>query len=108
MTAFPTKARGSTTGRPIMVLLDALGERWTLRILWELRAGPMTFRQLVDSTGGLSPTLLNKRLKKLRELDLVAHEGSGYFLTANGVELGELMLPLSRWADRWSKRLRAR
>ena len=108
MTRFPQKARGSRTGRPIMVLLDALGERWTLRILWELRAGPMTFRQLVDSTGGLSPTLLNKRLKKLRDLDLVAHEGSGYFLTSNGVELGDLMMPLSHWAERWAKRIRAR
>ena len=106
MSAFPTKARGSATGRPIMVLLDALGERWTLRILWELRDGPLTFRELAESTGSLSPTLLNKRLKNLRDLDLVAHEGNGYFLTKSGVELGELMMPLSRWAERWAKRLR--
>jgi L-alanine-DL-glutamate epimerase-like enolase superfamily enzyme len=29
--------RGSQTGRPIMALLDLLGRRWTLRLLWELR-----------------------------------------------------------------------
>ena len=29
--------RGSRSGRPIMALLDLLGRRWTLRILWELR-----------------------------------------------------------------------
>ena len=28
--------RGSRTGRRIMALLDLLGRRWTLRILWEL------------------------------------------------------------------------
>ncbi|MEQ9509453.1 MAG: hypothetical protein RLN92_10440 [Alloalcanivorax xenomutans] len=38
--------RGSTTGRPIMVLLDILGQRWTLRILWELRDAPLSFRAL--------------------------------------------------------------
>ena len=29
--------RGSASGRPIMVLLDLLGRRWSLRIVWELR-----------------------------------------------------------------------
>ena len=28
------KVRGSQSGRPIMVLLDVLGQRWTLRVLW--------------------------------------------------------------------------
>ena len=31
------RVRGSATGRPIMALLDLLGRRMTLRILWELR-----------------------------------------------------------------------
>ena len=34
-----TAVRGSRTGRPIMALLDLLGRRWTLRIIWELRDG---------------------------------------------------------------------
>ena len=106
MKTFPERARGSTTGRPIMVLLDALGERWTLRILWELRSRPLTFREIIEASGGMSPTLLNKRLKRLRELGLVFHEeGEGYTLTTEAVELSELLLPLSRWADRWAKRL---
>ena len=29
--------RGSRTGRPVMALLDLLGRRWSLRIIWELR-----------------------------------------------------------------------
>ena len=33
-------ARGSKSGRPIMALLDLLGRRWTLRIVWELRERP--------------------------------------------------------------------
>ena len=42
------RVRGSTTGRPIMVLLDLLGRRWTLRIVWELREEPRRFRELQD------------------------------------------------------------
>jgi len=41
------RVRGSTTGRPIMVLLDLLGRRWTLRIVWELRDAPRRFRELL-------------------------------------------------------------
>ena len=35
------KVPGSSTGRPIMVVLDMLGRRATLRIFWELRAAPL-------------------------------------------------------------------
>jgi DNA-binding HxlR family transcriptional regulator len=38
--------RGSRSGRPIMVLLDLLGRRWSLRILWELRDNALTARAL--------------------------------------------------------------
>jgi len=32
-----TRVRGSRTGRPIMALIDLLGRRWALRVVWELR-----------------------------------------------------------------------
>ena len=41
-----TPVRGSRTGRPIMAALDLLGRRWALRVLWELRGGPLSFREL--------------------------------------------------------------
>ena len=37
------RVRGSTTGRPIMALLDLLGRRWVLRIVWELGEGRSVF-----------------------------------------------------------------
>ena len=107
MTELSRKSRGSTSGRPITVLLDVLGQRSTLRILWELRSGPLTFRALDEACGGLSPTLLNGRLKRLRRLHLVEHiEGCGYALTRDGTTLGELLVPLNRWAERWEKKNR--
>ncbi|MEM1230319.1 MAG: helix-turn-helix domain-containing protein [Pseudomonadota bacterium] len=97
--------RGSTTGRPIMVLLDVLGRRWTLRVLWELREAPLTFRELQARCDQVSPTSLNKRLKELRELQLVRHDERGYALTRWGESLGTQLLDLDRWAGRWARRV---
>ena len=63
-------ARGSKSGRPIMALLDLLGRRWVLRIVWELRDEPRRFRDLQDSIGA-SPTIVNARLADLRAAKLV-------------------------------------
>ncbi len=99
------RVRGSRTGRPIMVLLDLLGRRWSLRILWELREGALTSRALRTACDEASPTVLNERLKELREADFIElGDGGGYALTALGRELSEKLLPLHQFAERWSKR----
>ena len=97
--------RGSRTGRPIMALLDRLGRRWTLRILWELREmRKLTSRALRTACDEASPTVLQARLTELRTAGFldVAAEG-GYSLTPLGRELCETFLPLHRFAERWSK-----
>ncbi len=63
--------RGSRTGRPIMVLLDLLGRRWALRILWELRSGRLTSRALRTACDDASPTILQTRVAELREAGFV-------------------------------------
>ena len=96
--------RGSRTGRPIMVLLDLLGWRWALRILWELRQQTLTSRSLRAACDEASPTVLQARLSELRAagfIELVP--SSGYRLTAMGRELQDHLLPLHRFAERWSK-----
>jgi DNA-binding HxlR family transcriptional regulator len=96
--------RGSRTGRPIMVLLDLLGRRWTLRILWELREATLTSRALRDACDDASPTVLQARLSDLRQAGLVELvPASGYRLTEMGRELHGTFLPLHRFAERWSK-----
>jgi DNA-binding HxlR family transcriptional regulator len=97
------RVRGSTTGRPIMRLLDLLGRRWTLRIVWELREAPRRFRELQDAIGA-SPTIINTRLAELREAKLVElDEAAGYRLTSLGEELLRLFLPLHVWSEKWAK-----
>jgi DNA-binding HxlR family transcriptional regulator len=94
--------RGSTTGRPIMVLLDLLGRRWTLRILWELRENSLTSRALREACDDASPTVLQARLADLRNAGFVELvPAGGYRLTEVGKELHGTFLPLHRFAERW-------
>src|SRR5712691_2675653 len=81
--------RGSRTGRPIMALLDLLGRRWTLRVIWELREGPLTFRELQSRAGAISSSVLNQRLAELRQAGAIERcaDASGYRLTAEGRRL---------------------
>jgi DNA-binding HxlR family transcriptional regulator len=98
--------RGSRTGRPIMALLDLLGRRWTLRVLWELRDGEaLAFRALQERCGGVSSSVLATRLAELREAGVVElREPAGYALTPRGRELLDLLAPLDAWAKRVSRR----
>ena|SRR3990167_5001538 len=104
MTPRPGQAvRGSKTGRPIMALLDQLGRRWALRVLWELRVGPMSSRALREACDDVSPTVLQTRLTELRQADLVRLERvQGYALTPLGRELLDSLLPLHDFAERWA------
>ncbi|MGO4308108.1 winged helix-turn-helix transcriptional regulator [Cupriavidus sp. RAF12] len=85
-----------------MVALDLLGRRTALRILWELRGDPMTFRALQEACETNS-RLLNMRLAELKEACLVEHTIGGYRLTNQGRSLGAALEPLSAWAEEWAK-----
>jgi DNA-binding HxlR family transcriptional regulator len=83
-----------------MVVFDLLGRRGALRILWELRGEPLTFRALQDACD-TNPSLLNTRLAELRASDLIDHAGGGYRLTTQGRALRTALQPLTAWATRW-------
>jgi len=101
----PVKVRGSRTGRPIMALLDLLGRRWSLRVVWELRERALTSRELRAACDEVSPSVLQTRLTELRAAGLVEHRtGEGYRLTVLGRELIEAFAPLYAFADRWAER----
>jgi len=96
--------RGSHTGKPVMALLDLLGRRWALRVIWELRELPLTSRALRKACGGISPTVLNDRMRELRESGLIELDDRGYALTPLGRELLDKFTPLVAWAERWAAR----
>lgn len=87
-----------------MALLDQLGRRGTLRILWELREGrTLTFRELA-SAAELPPATLNTRLHELREQALL-DAADGYRLSTLGAQLIVALKPLQGFSQRWAKQL---
>src|ERR1700747_293664 len=77
--------RGSTTGRPLMAALDLLGRRWSLRMLWELRAGPLGARAPRERCGAMSPSVLYERLGDLTGAGLITQlDDQRYELTEMG------------------------
>jgi DNA-binding HxlR family transcriptional regulator len=90
-----------------MALLDLLGRRMSLRILWELRDDRLTFRAL-QQAAETNPSVLNARLGELREARIVEHGPEGYGLTPHGKSLLDLLLPLHVWAEEWGKLLGSR
>jgi DNA-binding HxlR family transcriptional regulator len=105
-TAAPGSGRalaGARTPDCLIALLDLLGRRGSLRLLWELRDGHgQSFRLLRSSADGISPSVLNARLKELREARLVTLTPGGYLLTPEGRVLVGHFKPLARWAQAWS------
>jgi DNA-binding HxlR family transcriptional regulator len=100
-----TPVRGSQTGRPIMALLDLLGRRWTLRIIWELREGPVSFLDLQQRCDSMSTSTLSLRLSELRKAGIVAQDNENrYKLSEEGVNLFHSLNPLNKWAERWAER----
>jgi DNA-binding HxlR family transcriptional regulator len=89
-----------------MALLDLLGRRWALRALWELRDGETsTFRELQAQCGDISSSVLNDRLRELRDAGILTTQpAGGYQLTAEGHSLLDALAPLDAWAKRWAKR----
>lgn len=92
--------------RPALAdLIDLLGTKWVMRILWELRDGSLSFRALQSACGGISPSVLNQRLELLESAGLLLRgQTSGYSLNEHGQSLVELHYPLAAWAQAWQDR----
>ncbi|HEX8205448.1 MAG TPA: helix-turn-helix domain-containing protein [Solirubrobacteraceae bacterium] len=89
---------------PIADLMDVLGRRWTLRVLWDLRDGPRRFKDLQAEE--ISTSVLTQRLRELEEAGIVERRDDGYALTPRGEELRDVLMPLNDWAKRWARSTR--
>ncbi|MEU4170730.1 helix-turn-helix domain-containing protein [Streptomyces sp. NPDC026665] len=86
-----------------MAAMDLFGRRWALRILWELRAGPLGARALLARCEGLSSSVLYQRLRELAANGIIASGADGYELTPLGSALGDALRPLDAWATAWAE-----
>ncbi len=90
----------------MLVLLDLLGRRWALRILWELRQAPASFQALQARCDSMSTSVLSQRLAELREAQLVDKDQSGaYRLTEPGTQLLARLDGMDEWTREWGRAL---
>ncbi|MEW2529202.1 helix-turn-helix domain-containing protein [Streptomyces sp. NPDC047071] len=86
-----------------MAAMDLFGRRWALRILWELRGGPLGARALLARCEGLSSSVLYQRLRELASSGIISASADGYELTRLGTALGDALRPLDEWAITWAQ-----
>ena len=75
------------------------GRRWALRIVWELRIGPLNFRALQSACGNISPSVLQRRLHEHREQGIIEKiPRLGYRLSTSGEKLFQVLAQMDRWS----------
>lgn len=85
----------------MLQLFEVLGRRWALRVLWELQAGPLGFRALQARGGGISASVLARRLAELVDAGVLEQDAERrYALSADGRALMRILAQLERWAAR--------
>jgi DNA-binding HxlR family transcriptional regulator len=92
---------------PVAMASEIVCSRWTMLILRELISGSTRFNDLRRGVPRMSPTLLSKRLKELKDWGVIAEhktEQRGvveYKLTPAGEELRDVVMTLGSWGQRW-------
>jgi len=91
--------RRAPTSELMADALDLSGRRWALRIVWELRVGPLNFRALQVSCGHISPSVLQRRLHELRAHGVIEKiPRLGYRLSTSGEKLFQVLGQLDKWS----------
>jgi len=82
-------------------------EKWTLRIVYALRPGPLGFNRIKRDVGGVNSTTLAQRLVLLEQVGLLrktVHSTmpprTSYELTAAGHALEPIIDALAAWGER--------
>jgi DNA-binding HxlR family transcriptional regulator len=85
--------------RAVDGVLDLLGRRWAMRLVWELRRNALSFSELRERTG-ISPSVLSGRLGELAGAGILERDAvRRYRLSGQGRELARILYELNRWAE---------
>lgn len=101
----PLPAERPTDACRTRVVLDIVGDKWSLLVVRQLRNGPRRFTQLKKAVDGISQRMLTVTLRSLERdgvLTRTVHEVMpphvSYELTEMGVTLREVTAPLLEWS----------
>ena len=91
---------------PIRDILDRIGDRWSLLVLWSLTDGARRFTELRRDIGDISPRMLAQTVRRLEQDGLVSRtvtpsvpQRVDYALTSLGRSFLEPLDVLVDWAD---------
>jgi DNA-binding HxlR family transcriptional regulator len=91
---------------PTRVVLDRIGDKWTVLCVLLLRNGPLRFTELRDGIGRVAPKVLTQTLRRLERDGLVTREVFAevpprvvYGLTPMGRSLIKPISAVSEWAE---------
>jgi DNA-binding HxlR family transcriptional regulator len=93
----------------MLALLDLLGRRWALRILWELRVEAASFQALQRRCDSMSTSVLSQRLSELKDARLIDKDRDGaYALTEDGERLLSRLDGIDEWTQQWARTIGGR
>ena len=91
---------------PTRVVLDRIGDKWTVLVIGALSDGPLRFTALRERVGGVAPKVLTQTLRAMERDGLLTRTVFAqvpprvdYALTDLGVSLGGPIAVLTDWAE---------
>jgi DNA-binding HxlR family transcriptional regulator len=91
---------------PTRLVLDRIGDKWTVLVVLLLSDGPMRFTELRSHLGRVAPKVLTQTLRRMERDGLVTREifaevppRVDYGLTALGHSLLEPIAAIADWAE---------
>lgn len=91
---------------PTRVILDRLGDKWTVLAVLVLRSGPQRFTELRDGIGKVAPKVLTQTLRRMERDGIITREVFPeipprvvYTLTPMGTSLIDPISVLTDWAE---------
>ena len=94
---------------PVSKAAEILGERWNILILRELLCGSRRFNDIQRGLGGISPSLLTRRLKELEAAGMLTRQigtkgsAASYLPTAAGEALTPVIVAIGDWGMRYAR-----
>jgi DNA-binding HxlR family transcriptional regulator len=93
---------------PLEGIINTISKKWAILIISILgRQDRLRFNDLMNRIEGISPKSLTDLLKELQKEGLIQREAFSeipprveYFLTDDGKELCEAIIPLIKWAEK--------
>jgi DNA-binding HxlR family transcriptional regulator len=108
------KIAAPTSKCPLTDLVEMIGGRWKVLLLWRLRDGTKRFNELRRLMPGVTQKMLTQQLRQLEADGLISRKIFAevppkveYKLTATGTQLCSLLTILADWAKNHMPKLEA-